>query len=584
MQPRGFLCFAATHKRIAGLLCIMLASLKLFTSPSCKSILNYHIRVLYSSESIRKVLESLKQRLFNMNTETKSGVKREHEVETEEINSEPNPKTIKSNLSETRLGELKHGKNRPIPNQILKKLTDDDIKLIETVTTSCTDLEKIKAAISLRMKHRLSTRLPDDPDDSTYYIEDGLRRVYGYNYLYQSYTKRRWIGRKLRDVIKQEFRDIADEHLERRFNQQRILVNGEPVNYEYVLRDNNFVSNMTHRHELAVLAAPIKFIYRDKSTLVIDKPPSIPIHPCGRYRHNSVCGILAKEYNIRDVKVVHRLDRLVSGVLLMALNSQRANELEQLIKNRDVQKEYVCRVVGEFPLGKPEDDYEVVVNQPLETIPGKIGITVAIPEGKESSTKFKRLNYNGKTSAVLCRPQTGRMHQIRVHLQYLGHPIVNDSLYNCAAFGSERGKNGNYGKSIKQLSLDIISMHRADVWLRNDDMDELSTEEGEEKAVTNGRSGQDEKVVKFKSEEERKETMAALEHFFTNESWKDLEQKWKFDPARAIKNPTCRDCMDKYHDPPLRNLFLYLHALKYSGPGWCYESDLPVWAHDSWQY
>ena len=65
----------------------------------------------------------------------------------------------------------------------------------------------------MRKLHRLTIRLPEDLDSSDYYIEDGLRKVYPYPYMYQSYIKRRWIGRKLKDVLKQEFRDISDEQL-----------------------------------------------------------------------------------------------------------------------------------------------------------------------------------------------------------------------------------------------------------------------------------------------------------------------------------------------------------------------------------
>lgn len=476
--------------------------------------------------------------------------------------------------------ELNHAKGRAIPRNVLEKLTEDDINLIENVKSSCTDFEQILAAIKLRCKHRLCMRLPEDPDDSTYYIEDGLRKVYPYPYLYQSYAKRRWIGRRLKDVLKQEFRDISDEQLQLRFHLKRVLVNGEVAKFDHVIRNNDFICNFIHRHELPVLATPIKVIHSDKDTVVIDKPPSVPIHPCGRYRHNSVIEIMRKQYNYETVKVVHRLDRLVSGVLIMAKNANRANTLEQMIKNRDVEKEYVCRVEGEFPLA--EDGGEIVVDQPLETVPSKIGITVIDPRGKPSTTTFKRLNYNGKTSAVLCRPKTGRMHQIRVHLQYLGYPIVNDGLYNSTVFGPDKGKGGNYGKSLSQLAQDVVSQHRADCWLISEDNDvvDLSVEDRADKKLTT----HSKEVAKFISKEEKEETMAAIKHFFTNESWKDLEQKYQYDASKFVPDQTCRDCYTDYHDPPLRRLYLYLHALRYSGAGWSYESELPVWARDDWIY
>jgi 23S rRNA-/tRNA-specific pseudouridylate synthase len=215
-------------------------------------------------------------------------------------------------------------------------------------------------------------RLPEDMNDSSYYIENGLRKVYPYPYLYQTYTKRRWIGRKLKDVLKEEFRDITDEQMKMRFDLSDILVNGVPVKADHVLKDNNFISNRNHRHELPVLATPIKKIFEDDDTLVIDKPPSVPIHPCGRFRHNSVVSILAKEYGYKTLKVVHRLDRLVSGVLILAKNLNQAHKLEVMIRRREVQKKYVCRVAGEFPFGDPSDGGYITVDNCLSTFVARL--------------------------------------------------------------------------------------------------------------------------------------------------------------------------------------------------------------------
>lgn len=73
------------------------------------------------------------------------------------------------------------------------------------------------------------------------------------------------------------------------------------------------------------------------------------VHPCGRYRHNTVVFVLAKEYNLKNLRTIHRLDRLTSGLLLFGRTPKRARLMEQQIRNRQVQKEYVCRVEGRFP-------------------------------------------------------------------------------------------------------------------------------------------------------------------------------------------------------------------------------------------
>lgn len=479
--------------------------------------------------------------------------------------------------------------SKSMPERVLK-LTESDMNVIESVKTSCLDMEKIGEAIQIRLKQRLPIKIPEDYEDSSYYIENGLRKVYPYSYLHQSFAKRRWVGKKLKDVFIQEFREAPEDYIKKRFDSGRILVNGRQVDYEYKLKDNDLICHRNHRHELPVLATPIKIIYQDKHTVVIDKPPSMPIHPCGRYRHNTVQQILAKEHKITGIKIVHRLDRLVSGVLIIGLNSQRAREFEESVKNRNIMKQYVCRVEGEFPLGDPADDDQITVDQPLEQIPGKMGLVVVMQGGKQSLTKFKRLNYNGKTSCVLCKPLSGRMHQIRVHLQYLGFPIVNDNLYNCDAFGPERGKGGRYGgKTYKQLAEDVMKKHSSHIWLVSEagetiGQQKLDNVETHSSKIVDNPDQYSNNTDEFLSDKEKQETMAALEHYFDDKSWRELEEKYKFEKEKITKDDDCLDCYTSYHDTPLRGQYLYLHAIKYAGAGWCYESEMPNWAKDSWIY
>ena len=126
-------------------------------------------------------------------------------------------------------------------------------------------------------------------------------------------------------------------------------VNNEPCSIDYVVQNNDFISHKVHRHELPVTGQRVRVIHEDDEVVVVDKPPSIPVHPCGRYRHNSILFILAKEEGFKSLHTVHRLDRLTSGLLMFGRNPRKAREMEQQIRNRLVLKEYVCRVDGEFP-------------------------------------------------------------------------------------------------------------------------------------------------------------------------------------------------------------------------------------------
>ena len=91
------------------------------------------------------------------------------------------------------------------------------------------------------------------------------------------------------------------------------------------------------------------------------------------------------------------------------------------------------------------------------------------PEGKPSKTTFQRLSYKDGVSIVRCRPKSGRMHQIRVHLQYLGFPIANDPLYNSQIFGPEKGKGGVTGKSHEELIEDLVKNHTVENWVESEE-------------------------------------------------------------------------------------------------------------------
>ncbi|KAJ9120688.1 hypothetical protein QFC22_002619 [Naganishia vaughanmartiniae] len=130
---------------------------------------------------------------------------------------------------------------------------------------------------------------------------------------------------------------------------------------------------------------------------------------------------------------------LTSGLMILALTGKASTGLaEEFIKGH-VKKEYLARVNGKFP------EEEIVVDQSLLTIDRQMGVVICTPDGKDAKTIFKRLHYDAKRdqSVVHCKPITGRTHQIRVHLQYIGHPIVNDPLYGTSdIWGPNLGKGG----------------------------------------------------------------------------------------------------------------------------------------------
>nr|CAD7457044.1 unnamed protein product [Timema tahoe] len=374
-----------------------------------------------------------------------------------------------------------------------------------------------------------------------------------------------------------------------------LTVNYEKVDVDYKLKHNDLLANVVHRHEVPVTSEPITIVHMDEDIVVVNKPASIPVHPCGRYRHNTVVFILAKEYNLKNLRTIHRLDRLTSGLLLFGRTPKKARSMEHQIRNRQVQKEYVCRVEGDFP------NEIIECQEPIEVVSYKIGVCKVSPKGKTCTTTFQKLGFNGKTSIISCKPHTGRMHQIRVHLQYLGYPVVNDPLYNHTVFGPEKGRGGNIGKTDEELIRDLINIHNAENWLGMDgdselsmfkplkgDLDDgkvgnetcLADEDGDmsreaspcEEPCENDVQPEPSPVVVMPSR--TKVTVATQ----TGHEVPDLT----FNSDKMTTDQHCYECKVRYRDPKPKDLVMYLHAWKYQGPGWSYETELPEWARVDW--
>eukprot|EP00095_Tigriopus_kingsejongensis_P003883 snap_masked-scaffold603_size126491-processed-gene-0.6 protein:Tk03883 transcript:snap_masked-scaffold603_size126491-processed-gene-0.6-mRNA-1 annotation:"rna pseudouridylate synthase domain-containing protein 2-like" len=278
--------------------------------------------------------------------------------------------------------------------------------------------------------------------------------------------------------------------------------------------------------------------------------------------------------DITGLNTIHRLDRLTSGLLLLAKNSQKARDMEQQISGRHVQKEYICLVEGHFP---PE---KVLCEEPIDIISHKIGVCQVGPHGKDCETEFELLRTMPNQSVVKCRPKTGRMHQIRVHLQYLGYPIVNDPLYNHEAFGPLKGKGGETGKSTEQLIEDLITAHNAENWLDDEPNQSSEALEASESLSCHQKEPSPLQDPDAVSNTIQSPATDMIEHP------KDVQEINGIQPSNVAResndtqDPNCADCKLNYRDPSPSELIMYLHAFKYSGDDWSYETSLPAWAHE----
>lgn len=267
-----------------------------------------------------------------------------------------------------------------------------------------------------------------------YYFEGGLRKVRPYYFEYQTYAKERWIGRSIIDVFLKEFRDRPARYYREAIEGSLITVNRRPCVLEQLIEASDLVGHKLHRHEPPVTDQPVEILHSNGKILIVHKPASVPAHPSGRYRFNTLIEILRHTHGFPHLSIINRLDRLTSGICILATDAQEAERLHQKMEGGDFfKKEYVARVVGVFP-------EKAECRAPLRVIEHKLGLVSVDPEhGKPSHTIFERVATDGTHSIVRCQPLTGRTHQIRVHLRHLGHPIANDHLYNNAVWAGHGG-------------------------------------------------------------------------------------------------------------------------------------------------
>ncbi|KAF6761201.1 tRNA-pseudouridine synthase [Ephemerocybe angulata] len=269
----------------------------------------------------------------------------------------------------------------------------------------------------------------------------GLKKIAPYWYPYTTMTKMRWIGRELLEVVSTEFRDRSMEYYRYALESGVTTVNGQIASPTTRLRDGDRIENVVHRHEPPVTSTPVRVLHTDEERefIVVEKPGSIPVHASGRYFRNTLIEILVNDFGYEKVYTVNRLDRLTSGLMIIPLTVASARLLTAEFTAGTVKKEYVARVKGKFPEG------EIVCEEPLLTVDRQMGLNIVHPEGKHAKTVFNLIRYdaNTDTSVVKCEPHTGRSHQLRVHLQFLGHPIANDPVYSeKRIWGENVGKNG----------------------------------------------------------------------------------------------------------------------------------------------
>lgn len=395
----------------------------------------------------------------------------------------------------------------------------------------------------------------------------GLRRLPPYWHEYKTRAKTRWYGRQILEVFTTEFRDRTREYYIWAIHHGLCTVNGRIVTPTYRLQNNDFLVNKVHKHEPAVTNAPVRILFRDDAAgrIVVVKPGSIPVHATGRYHHHTLVEMVKEQAHLANLYTSNRLDRLTSGIMVCSTTKEAACDLGNDFNAGLVNKAYVCRVAGRFP------DGVVDCREPILSVDRQSGLNIVHPKGKECRTLFQRLSYDAASdsSVLVCRPITGRTHQIRVHAQWLGHAITNDPLYHHPVWATV-------------------------------DRDVLATAQPRHYERVGGGSGNVEVERVLTALKGTRDDNEGWSRWRDQELFGALNKELGFEdipvpgpngertppPPPGSEMPSSTPSCDVCHipllpDPAPHELYIYLHAIKYWTDAWVFEDELPWWARSS---
>lgn len=220
---------------------------------------------------------------------------------------------------------------------------------------------------------------------------------------------------------------LSRAYVHKLFEEGKITLNSEPTKPGYKLRAGDKLEidfEIADIEQIPDINLPI--LYEDDNVLVIDKPAGVISHARGRFWNEaSVASFVRQKTGLEGERsgIVHRLDRVTSGVMICAKNAETLALLQKQFSQRGVKKTYVAIVLGHL---KPE---EAIIDMPIGRNMTKPQTFHATPEGKPARTRYKVEKSFGSYDLVRLYPETGRTHQIRVHLHEIGHPIIGDHLY-----------------------------------------------------------------------------------------------------------------------------------------------------------
>ncbi len=234
--------------------------------------------------------------------------------------------------------------------------------------------------------------------------------------------------------IAANYDEVSRSELKYYFDENKIFVNKKLVKPSFKVNNQDVIEIYERDNQVIDLEKeniPLEIIYEDDDVIVVNKPSGMVVHPAPGHYHSTLvnallyhCNTLSNVGGDSRAGIVHRIDKDTSGLLVACKNNKAHRILAEQFKNKETTtRKYYAIVVGNIAhnLGK--------INAPIGRDPNNRQKQAVVEDGKDAVTYFKVLERFKNFTLIECKLETGRTHQIRVHMAYIGHPVLNDPLY-----------------------------------------------------------------------------------------------------------------------------------------------------------